>query len=124
MDSASVTITELGKIEYTVSNYSGYYDGKAHTITLNVATEGVTATYATSEDGAYSAALPSFTEPGTYTVWFKLEKENCETVVDSASVTIMKLGKIEYTVSDYSGYYDGKAHTISLNIATEGVTET
>ena len=123
MDSASVTITELGKIEYMVSNYSGYYDGKAHTIGL-VTTEGVSVTYATSEDGAYSAALPSFTETGTYTVWFKLEKENCETVVDSASVTIMELGKIEYTVSGYSGYYDGKAHTIALNIATEGATVT
>ena len=123
MDSASVTITELGKIEYMVSNYSGYYDGKAHTIGL-VTTEGVSVTYATSEDGAYSATLPSFTETGTYTVWFKLEKENCETVVDSASVTIMELGKIEYTVSGYSGYYDGKAHTIALNIATEGATVT
>ena len=69
MDSATVTITELGKIEYMVSNYFGYYDGKAHTIGL-VATEGVSVTYATSEDGAYSATLPSFTEPGTHTVWF------------------------------------------------------
>ena len=124
VDSASVTIMKLGKIEYTVSDYSGYYDGKAHTISLNIATEGVSVTYATSEDGAYSATLPSFTETGTYTVWFKLEKENCETVVDSASVTITELGKIEYTVSNYSGYYDGKAHTITLNVATEGVTAT
>ena len=124
VDSASVTITELGKIDYSVQGYNGYYDGKAHTIALNVTTDGVSVTYATSEDGAYSAALPSFTEPGTYTVWFKLEKENCETVMDSASVTIMELGKIEYTVSGYSGYYDGKAHTIALNIATEGATVT
>ena len=122
--SASVTIMELAQIDYTVQGYNGYYDGKAHTIALNVATEGVTATFASSEDGAYSATLPSFTETGTYTVWFKLEKENCETVVDSASVTIMKLGKIEYMVSNYSGYYDGKAHTIALNVATEGVAAT
>ena len=122
--SANVTIKELAQIDYSVQGFNGYYDGKAHTIALNIATEGVTATFATSEDGAYTATQPSFTEPGEYTVWFKLEKENCETVVDSASVTIMKLGKIEYTVSDYSGYYDGKAHTISLNIATEGVSVT
>ena len=121
--SATVAITELGEIEYTVSGYSGYYDGEAHTIDL-VATEGVTVTYATSEDGAYSAALPSFTETGTYTVWFKLEKAGYETVVDFATVTIMELGKIEYSVQDYSGYDDGEAHSITLNVITEGVTAT
>ena len=121
--SATVAIAELGEIEYTVSGYSGYYDGAAHTIDL-VAAEGVSVTYATSEDGAYSATLPSFTEPGTYTVWFKLEKENCETVTGSATVTITELAQIDYTVQGYNGYYDGKAHTIALNIATEGVTAT
>ena len=123
VDSASVTIMKLGKIEYMVSNYSGYYDGKAHTIDL-VTTEGVTATYAPSESGAYTAALPSFTETGTYTVWFKLEKAGYETVVDFATVTIMELGKIEYSVQDYSGYDDGEAHSITLNVITEGVTAT
>ena len=123
VDFATVTIMELGKIEYSVQDYSGYDDGEAHSITLNVITEGVTATFATSEGGEYSADMPSFTDIGTYTVWFKLEKENCETVVDSASVTIMELGKIEYMVSNYSGYYDGKAHTIDL-VTTEGVTAT
>ena len=125
--SHSFTIVEaeaLPVIQYSVSSYSGYYDGKAHTIALNIATEGVTATYATSEDGAYSAALPSFTETGTYTVWFKLEKAGYETVVDFATVTIMELGKIEYSVQDYSGYDDGEAHSITLNVITEGVTAT
>ena len=122
--SASVTIMELAQIDYTVQGFNGYYDGKAHTIALNIATEGVTATYATSEDGAYSAALPSFTETGTYTVWFKLEKAGYETVVDFATVTIMELGKIEYSVQDYSGYDDGEAHSITLNVITEGVTAT
>ena len=68
--SHSFTIVETEVIRYAVSGYNGYYDGKAHTITLNIATEGVSVTYATSEDGAYSATLPSFTEPGTHTVWF------------------------------------------------------
>ena len=122
--SASVTIMKLGKIEYSVQDYSGYDDGEAHSITLNVITEGVTATFATSEGGEYSADMPSFTDIGTYTVWFKLEKEGYETVVDSATVTIAKPGTILYTVEDYSGYYDGKPHSISLNVLTEGVDVT
>ena len=124
MDFATVTIMELGKIEYSVQDYSGYDDGEAHSITLNVITEGVTATFATSEGGEYSADMPSFTDIGTYTVWFKLEKEGYETVVDSATVTIAKPGTILYTVEDYSGYYDGKPHSISLNVLTEGVDVT
>ena len=119
--SATVTIAELGKIEYTVSDYSGYYDGAAHSIAVSVATEGVAVSHASSENGAYSADKPSFTEPGAYTVWFKLEKVGYETVTGSATVTIAELGKIEYTVSDYSGYYDGAAHSIAVSVATEGV---
>ena len=122
--SASVTIMELAQIDYTVQGFTGYYDGKAHTIVLNIATEGVTATFSTSEDGAYTTTQPSFTDPGEYTVWFRLEKEGYETVVGSASVTIMKLAQIDYTVQGYNGYYDGKAHTITLNVATEGATVT
>ena len=123
-DSATVTIRELSQIAYSVQDYSGYDDGEAHSITLNVITEGVTATFATSEGGEYSADMPSFTDIGTYTVWFKLEKEGYETVVDSATVTIAKPGTILYTVEDYSGYYDGKPHSISLNVLTEGVDVT
>ena len=125
--SHSFTIVEaeaLPVIQYSVSSYSGYYDGQAHSIALNVATEGVTATFATSEDGAYTATQPSFTEPGEYTVWFRLEKEGYETVVGSANVTIKELAQIDYSVQGFNGYYDGKAHTIALNIATEGVTAT
>ena len=114
---------KLGKIEYMVSNYSGYYDGKAHTITLNVATEGATVTYATSGDGAYSAALPSFTDPGTYTVWFKIEKDAHTSVLDSETVTI-KPGQIRYTVSDYNGVYDGEGHSITLSVLTPGAKVT
>ena len=111
-------------IAYTASGYTGYYDGNPHTIALDVTTEGVTATYATSEDGTYSATLPSFTESGTYTVWFKLEKENYVTVIDSATVTIKEPGQIAYTASGFTGYYDGNPHTIALTVTTEGVTIT
>ena len=110
-------------IQYSASGYSGTYDGQPHSILLNVTTEGASATYATSQDGEYIATLPSFTEPGEYIVWFRLEKENYATVTGSASVTITELGRIEYTVSDYSGYYDGEAHTIDL-VAAEGVSVT
>ena len=126
--SATVTITEPEvveqEIEYTAGDYFGAYDGEAHSIALDVATEGVAVTYATAEDGEYTAEKPSFTEPGEYAVWFRLEKEGYATVVGSASVTIVLLSNIEYGVEGYTGYYDGAAHTIALTVTTEGVAAT
>ena len=123
MGSASVTIVLLSNIEYGVEGYSGYYDGAAHTIALTVTTEGVAVTYATAEDGEYTAEKPSFTEPGEYAVWFRLEKEGYATVVGSASVNIMERS-IEYSSKGYTGYYDGKSHSISLSVSTPDATVT
>ena len=106
-----------------MQGYNGYYDGKAHTIALNIATEGVTATFATSEDSAYTATQPSFTEPGEYTVWFRLEKEGYETKYDFGVVEIRQ-ADIEYSVKGYTGQYDGKPHSISLDVKTPGAAVT
>ena len=125
--SATVTITEPEvveqEIEYTAGDYFGAYDGVAHSIALDVATEGVAVTYATAEDGEYTAEKPSFTEPGEYAVWFRLEKEGYATVVGSASVNIMERS-IEYSSKGYTGYYDGKSHSISLSVSTPDATVT
>ena len=107
----------------SILNSDGYYDGEAHTITLNIATEGVSVTYATSEDGTYGATLPSFTKPGEYTVWFRLEKEGYETKCDFGMVEIRKTD-IEYSVKGYTGHYNGKPHSISLDVKTPGATVT
>ena len=125
--SATVTITEPEvveqEIEYTAGDYFGAYDGVAHSIALDVVTEGVAVTYATAEDGEYTAEKPSFTEPGEYAVWFRLEKEGYATVVASASVNIMERS-IEYSSKGYTGYYDGKSHSISLSVSTPDATVT
>ena len=110
-------------IDYTVSGYSGAYDGEAHTIALSVATQDASVTYATSKEGEFSAELPTFTLPGEYTVWFMIEKADCETVLDSEAVTITP-GVIDYSASGYSGAYDGEAHTIALSVATPDASVT
>ena len=110
-------------IDYTVSGYSGAYDGAAHTIALSVATQDASVTYATSKEGEFSAELPTFTLPGEYTVWFMIEKADCETVLDSEAVTITP-GVIDYSASGYSGAYDGEAHTIALSVATPDASVT
>ena len=44
--------------------------------------------YSTSADGEYVAEKPTFTDAGTYTVYYLIEKENCDPVSGSATVTI------------------------------------
>ncbi len=83
--------TELGTITHTASGYEGTYDGNAHSITVNVeAIEGATIMYSldAGDNKTYSATKPTFTNEGTYTVYYKIEKENYETITGSMTVKI------------------------------------
>lgn len=84
----SIVSAPKEKIEYTVSDYTGEYDKQSHSIMLNVSTSDVTIMYSTSADGEYVAEKPTFTDAGTYTVYYLIEKENCDPVSGSATVTI------------------------------------
>ncbi len=63
------------------------YNGKPHSIVVS-APDGATVSYATSEGGPYSSTNPQFTDVGTATVWYKVEKVGYNAVVGSATVTI------------------------------------
>ena len=83
--------TELGTITHTASGYEGIYDGNAHSITVNVeALEGATIMYSldAGDNKTYSATKPTFSDAGTYTVYYKIEKDNYETITGSMTVKI------------------------------------
>lgn len=72
----------------TADNYEGTYDGIAHGITVT-ADEGATITYRTTDSGEYSLTdNPTFTNVGSYTVYYKVTKDNCEDVSGSKTVII------------------------------------
>lgn len=72
----------------SVNGYSGVYDGNEHGISITNAPADAEVTYSTSENGAYTSTNPTYKDKGSYTVWYKIEKENYETVSGSASVVI------------------------------------
>lgn len=76
-------------ITHDAKGYVGAYDGRAHGGTVTVE-EGTLITYST--DGAdYSLTTsPEFTNAGTYTVFFKLEKEGFTQTVGKFTVEIQK----------------------------------
>lgn len=79
-----------GTITHTAKGYEGTYDGESHGITVSVTEpEGVTISYST-DNSSYSEDNPTFTEAETYTVYYKIEKANYETVEGSETVKIAK----------------------------------
>ena len=107
----TVTLTVAnGTIQFTASDFSGAYDGKAHGIDLKVSSPaGATVTYST--DGTtYSTNNPSFTEVGNYTVYYRIEKANYNTINGQSTVSITNdWVPSEYTASvpNANGWLNG-----------------
>lgn len=75
------------KIEFDSDDCIFFYDGKNHSIDLSVKTDDCEVLY--SEDGInYSSKKPEYKEPGTYTVYYKIMRDNYATVTGSSTVTI------------------------------------
>ena len=72
------------------NGYAGKYDGQAHGITVT-APEGAIVKYRESESGDYDlTSSPQYTDAGTYTVYYKVTKDNYTDVTGSKVVEIEK----------------------------------
>lgn len=87
---AQYTLTVIpAAMTVTTSGYNGSYDGQAHGISVS-APDGATITYGTTA-GTYNLnASPTYTDAGTYTVYYQVTKPNFITVTGSETVTISK----------------------------------
>ena len=83
-------------MEVTATGYNGVYDGQAHGITVTTP-EGARVKYGEKE-GEYDLYLtPTYTNVGTYTVYYQVTKTNYTTVTGNATVTITKAdAKVEF----------------------------
>ena len=80
-------------ITYTASGYTGTYDGQGHSITVNVTTPsaGYSVTYSTSANGSFTSTNPSYSDTGSYTVYFRITANNYTTITDSRTIVINRL---------------------------------
>ena len=125
------------------AGYTGVYDGHDHGLTASV--PGVTTAtilYSTSEDGTFTAVPPTFTDAGTYTVYFKAEDTNynpsgvysADVVITAAPLTVTAKNKeitypaarplestLDYTVS---GNVSGETPAFSGGLAYKGSLDT
>ena len=96
-------------MEVTATGYNNPYDGVSHSISVTVVPAGATVTY--SADGTnYSSTNPSYSDVGNYTVYYKVEMDNYETVTGSKLVNITPK-EVTLTAKDRAKVYDGAAMT-------------
>ena len=107
--SISVTIKKA-TLNYTTAGYEGIYDGSEHGITVEAS--GATIKYGTSSESYTLTTSPKYTDVGTYTVYYQIEKEGYNTVKGSKQVVISKAeGKVTAPTAK-TLTYTGSAQTL------------
>ncbi len=106
-DNGSISIIIIGE-ELEISNYTGVYDGAAHSIEVTNIITGDTVSY--SDDGGvtWTTTNPTFAEVGKYTVDVKVENADYEDRVGVGTVTITKRD-VTLTSATDNKTYDGTA---------------
>ena len=113
--SETVSITEA-TMTVTAEGWSGTYDGNSHGITVTAPT-GATVKYGTA-DGTYDLTTnPTYTEVGTYTVYYQVTKDNYTPVTGSETVTITE-ATMTVTAEGWNGTFDGNPHGITVTAPT------
>lgn len=114
------TIKDDGTIPHTVEGWHGTYDGKAHSILID-APMGAIKVYST--DGvSYSATNPSFTQVGSYKVYYKISLAGYKDASGTADVIIEPESR-DVTAKGYEGTYNAKPHSITVTAPTDAVVE-
>ena len=113
----SEEIPKYPELDVTAYGYEGIYDGESHGITVDCKTEGATILY--TDGKTYSTKKPEYTDVGTYVTYYKVEKDGYTTVAGSEIVKI-KEAEIEFGSDDCNVFYDGKNHSIEVDVKTEG----
>ena len=111
----TVTIkVKPAKLIVSVKASSMYYTGEEQIASIiasgqSVDSTPVTFTYSDKVDGNYTSGVPTFTDAGTYTVYYKAEAANHEPATGTFTVTIDPLPISLLSVSSISKTYDGSA---------------
>ena len=111
----TVTVEPAELTGVSVRAPSTYYTGKpqhASTIAFGQSVDGTTVTFTYSDkvDGDYTSGGPTFTDAGTYTVYYKAEAANHKTAAGTFTVTIAPLPISLFSVERISKSYDGTAN--------------
>ena len=85
----SVTV-KSGTLPITAKAYSGTYDGKAHSASVTSSVSGVTFKYGTAKGTYNLGSMPTYTNAGTYIVYYQATKAGYTTFEGSVKTVIQK----------------------------------
>lgn len=117
---SDIKVSYPASMTVTATSYSGAYDKAAHSITVT-APAGATITYGETE-GTYNLTTnPSYTNAGSYKVYYKVKMEGYITVTGSATVVISKAAaSISYTTGTVEKLSTDAAFTNTLTNSGDG----
>lgn len=97
--------------DVSAEGFEGDYDGEGHSITVS-APDGAEIKYGTGEGSYTLTENPTYTDAGTYTVFYEVSKEKYTSVYGSAQVKIKKINAaVKITGHHTTVDYDSKAHS-------------
>ena len=111
---AKLIIIDPSLSDVVVTGYHGFYDGKAHGVTVSgIIPDDMSISYSVN-GGAYTATAPTFTSVGEYTVNVKFGGAQYTDIIRTATVTISPVMITGIEVAGYHDFYDGKAHGVTI----------
>ena len=123
---AVYTVTEAEMPAFTFTQAEALtYNGTAQTPTAyasatSVNGNDVTFIYSDAADGAYANTLPSFTDAGTYTVYYRATADNYQEGSGSFTVTIGKAANKWTTTPSIAGWTYGEEPNAPVAAAKDG----
>ena len=85
-----VEVMTYGMFDPVVNDFDGEYDENAHKAIVETSVEGAKITYSLEENGTYREEPYSFEEPGTYNVYYKIQKENYYDAIGCITINVQK----------------------------------
>ena len=108
-------------ITVSASDFTGTYDGSEHNITVIPTPSDATVKYRTTDSGDYNLDTnPTYTNAGTYTVYYQVTKTNYTTVTGSATVTINKAPLKSVTLTQTEWVYNGTTGPVVSEVKAQG----
>lgn len=122
MKTVSYTLTVgTAPMSVTASGYTGTYDGKAHGISVS-APSGATVKYGTSSGNYDQTSSPTYTNAGSYTVYYQVTMANYTAITGSETVTISKAVPSVTAPTANTLTYTGSAQALVTGGSTNGGT--
>ena len=118
-----VNIEKTVAILPTITDYSGDYDGNAHSISVSGGSGGTI--HYSLDNINWSTTKPTRTDAGTTTVYVKVvgDENHIDSETEEHNITINKVSATCPTITDYSGNYDGQAHSITVTGGNGGTIQ-